>query len=529
MPRWALPLLVSLALVVGLAAWYQATRTPAGGDPPGPGPTTARVQAETEPLLKDWPHDQLTLVLSGEQHGYLEPCGCSETQSGGYSRRADLLRQMSQRGFHPVALDLGGLVRRRREQSRLKYQAMLAALGEMAYVAVGIGPEDLALGADFLLSQGTAAETDDVDDVDDILDAEKPRPPSESTRPPLLGANVRLFDSDDLPGAPIASRLVKANRHTIGITAILDPVLGKSLEATGALDDVTIRPPQDVLPEVIDSLIDRGATFLVLLSHAPLENSIELARRFPRFNLVVSAGGPEDPLTNNPRQVGNTTVLSVGQKGKYAGVVGIGPPGKQPSVRFELVNLDDQRFTDHPKMTQVMKTYQQTLEQLDLAAAMLPLDTSGNRRFIGSEQCGQCHTKALAKWKKTPHADAFESLLRGRKGQEHNWVPRTFDAECLACHVTGWEPQEVLPFKSGFVDRNTSAHLLGNGCENCHGPGDRHVELIEAGQLEQALLEVRVTLEQARRKTCIACHDLDNSPKFDFETYWPRIAHPGRD
>jgi len=520
MPRRAIPLLVSLALAVGLAAWYQSTRRPAGNDPPGPDPANPGLQAEAEPLLEDWPHDQLTLVLSGEQHGYLEPCGCSETQSGGYSRRADLLRQMTKRGFQPVALDLGGLVRRRREQSRLKYQTMLAALGEMAYVAVGVGPEDLALGADFLLSQGTSEETHHV---------EQSRPGSESTRPPLLGANVRLFDSDDLPGAPIASRLVQSNRHTIGITAILDPVLGKSLEAVGALDDVTIRPPEDVLPAVIDSLIEQGATFLILLSHAPLENSMDLARRFPRFNLVLSAGGPEDPLTDNPRQVGNTTVLSVGQKGKYAGVVGIGPPGTRPKIRFELVNLDDQRFTDHPKMIQAMTTYQQTLEQLDLAAAMLPLDTSGNRRFIGSAQCGQCHTKAMAKWTTTPHADAFESLARGRKGQEHNWVPRTFDAECLACHVTGWEPQEVLPFKSGFVDRNSSAHLLGNGCENCHGPGDRHVELIEAGQLKQALLEVRVTREQARRKTCIACHDLDNSPKFDFETYWPQIAHPERD
>jgi 2',3'-cyclic-nucleotide 2'-phosphodiesterase (5'-nucleotidase family) len=520
MPRWIIPLLVSLALVVGLAVWFQSTRRPAADDPPGPGLTAKGVLAEAQPLLKDWPHDQLTLVLSGEQHGYLEPCGCSETQSGGYSRRADLLRQMTQRGFKPLALDLGGLVRRRREQSRLKYQTMLAALGEMDYVAVGVGPEDLALGADFLLSQGTAGELDDAE--------ESPRT-SESTRPPLLGANVRLFDSDDLPGAPVASRLVKSHRHTIGITAILDPALGKSLEATGALDDVTIRPPHDVLPDVIDSLIEQGATFLVLLAHAPLENSIELARQFPRFNLVVSAGGPEDPLTDNPRQIGQTTVLSVGQKGKYAGVVGIGPPGERSPVRFELVNLDDQRFTDHPKMIQVMKTYQQTLQQLDLAAAMLPLDTSGNRRFIGSARCGECHTKALAKWASTPHAGAFESLARGRKGQEHSWVPRTFDAECLACHVTGWEPQEVLPFKSGFVDRKTSAHLLGNGCENCHGPGDRHVELVEAGNLEQALLEMRVTPEQARRKTCIACHDLDNSPKFDFDTYWPKIAHPGRD
>ena len=520
MPRWAIPILVTLAVAASLAAWYWSALRPAPPDPPGPRPDSPGTQAPPDPLLKDWPHDQLTLVLSGEQHGYLEPCGCSETQSGGYSRRADLLRQMTKRGFQPVALDLGGLVRRSREQSRLKYQTMLAALGEMSYVAVGVGPEDLALGADFLLSQGEA---------DDSGDSGRPRPVARSHRPPLLAANLRLFDSDDLPGAPVASRLVKSGRHTIGITAILDPGLAKPLAAAGVLDDVTIQPPEDVLPAVIDSLLDNGATLLVLLSHAPLETSLALARRFPRFELVVSAGGPEDPLTDNPRRVGTTTVITVGQKGKYAGVVGIAAGNQRPRIRFELVNLDNQRFTDHPKMIEAMRTYQQTLEQLDLAAAMLPIDTRDNRRFVGSARCGECHSLALAKWTQTPHAHAFESLATGRAGQEHNWVPRTFDAECLACHVTGWEPQLLLPFKSGFVDRDTSSHLLGNGCENCHGPGNRHVELIEAGQVKQALREVRVTLAQARRKTCIACHDLDNSPTFDFDSYWSRIAHPGRD
>ena len=180
-------------------------------------------------------------------------------------------------------------------------------------------------------------------------------------------------------------------------------------------------------------------------------------------------------------------------------------------------------------MTEAMRTYQQTLEQLDLAASMLPIATSGNRKFLGSARCGECHTKALSKWQDTPHAHAFESLSTGRDGQEHNWVPRTFDAECLSCHVTGWEPQKVLPYKSGYVDRQTSSHLLGNGCENCHGPGSRHVELVEAGQVEKSLAEVRVTLEQARRQLCISCHDLDNSPTFNFDTYWPQITHPGRD
>ncbi|MFP6768775.1 MAG: cytochrome c family protein, partial [Planctomycetaceae bacterium] len=165
----------------------------------------------------------------------------------------------------------------------------------------------------------------------------------------------------------------------------------------------------------------------------------------------------------------------------------------------------------------------------DLAAQMLPITVVDGREFVGAERCRECHTKPMAQWKQTGHARAFESLARGRTGQEHNWIPRTFDPECLSCHVTGWHPQDVLPYKSGYVDRGSSAHLLGNQCENCHGAGSRHVALVEADRIEESLPDVRVTLEKARRITCIGCHDLDNSPKFDFDSYWPQVAHPGRD
>jgi hypothetical protein len=33
----------------------------------------------------------------------------------------------------------------------------------------------------------------------------------------------------------------------------------------------------------------------------------------------------------------------------------------------------------------------------------------------------------------------------------------------------------------------------------------------------------------AKDKTCYQCHDPDNSPKFDFDKYWKKIEHLGRD
>src|SRR5262245_38050550 len=33
--------------------------------------------AENGPIFQDWTKPKLTLVFTGEQHGYFEPCGCT--------------------------------------------------------------------------------------------------------------------------------------------------------------------------------------------------------------------------------------------------------------------------------------------------------------------------------------------------------------------------------------------------------------------------------------------------------------------
>jgi hypothetical protein len=37
-----------------------------------------------------------------------------------------------------------------------------------------------------------------------------------------------------------------------------------------------------------------------------------------------------------------------------------------------------------------------------------------------------------------------------------------------------------------------------------------------------------VTIEESRsntQKMCYNCHDLDNSPEFNFDKYWPEVEH----
>ena len=88
---------------------------------------------------------------------------------------------------------------------------------------------------------------------------------------------------------------------------------------------------------------------------------------------------------------------------------------------------------------------------------------------------------------------------------------------------------------TGYRSLDATPLLVGNGCENCHGPGSDHVAA-ESGAVDVdqqgrngLRFSIRLTLEQAKEKHCIQCHDLDNSPDFHvqgaFEEYWEQIAH----
>lgn len=455
------------------------------------------------PYCDGWQKPAAIIAATGQMHGYFEPCGCSDPQYGGVSRRAELLRQLEQRGWPVVPVDLGGTLKRVRQQSQFKFQTLLAALRDMKYRALALGTEELQLGAGWLLSQHVP------DDREPELTLS------------FLAANVVLFGTPEL-GTPVHYRVVKAGDRKIGLTAVYDP---KLLDGSVNLDPETVKvvDPVEPLTTAIAALQAENVDLIVLLSHSRLTTSQELAKQFPEIPLILSTGPIEEPITNNPLKVGESTVITVGHKGKHTGLVGWYPDATGERFRFDLVKLDGKRFKDDPRMIEHMKFYQDMLRDSKLAETEPALQHPSGAKFVGAEKCGECHTKAFAKWSETPHAFAFDSLREGRRG-----IPRTFDPECLACHVTGWHPQQVLRYGSGYINEQLSAHLLGNQCENCHGPGSRHIELIENDDIEEARKLVKVTLKQAET-FCYDCHDLDNSPHFVFEEYWPEVAHPGLD
>ena len=128
----------------------------------------------------------------------------------------------------------------------------------------------------------------------------------------------------------------------------------------------------------------------------------------------------------------------------------------------------------------------------------------GRAYFVGDAKCGACHKEALAFWKKTVHADAWQTLVE---------VGKQNDYKCTGCHVTGYG--QVGGSSLGHTDR-----LRDVQCEVCHGPGSIHVA-------EKGLEEPSSVHKEAPASTCIGCHTEQHSDTFQYEAYLRDILGAG--
>ena len=474
---------------------------------------TQQADAAPRKAFDGWSKPVAALFITGRQHGYLEPCGCTglSNQKGGLARRHTLLKMFLAKGWQIAPVDVGNQVRRTGVQPEMKFLSTLEAFRVMKYRAVGLGPDDLNLSTDGLIS-GFAGKLDD-DNKSDLF----------------VCANV------DLLGFTRKFRILELGGQRIGVTAVLGSEHLKGIRNT----DIDSEAPSNALGKVMADFRAANCNSVVVLSHASIEETEDLARQFPMIDVIVTAGGSGEPTMLPERIEGSKTLLlQTGKKGMYVGVVGFFKDTKNP-IRYQRLVLD-KRFKDSQPMLDILKDYQDNLK-LKIESGGLeslglrPIVHPSGHSFVGSESCGECHSTAYEIWENTPHHHATDSIV---DPPERSDIPRHFDPECLSCHVTGWNPQKYFPYKSGYIDLAKSKHLHGSGCENCHGPGSAHVaaENGEGDLSEEQIMELRksmrLTLKDARDK-CLDCHDIDNSPDFHqkgaFEKYWNDVKHEGVD
>jgi len=473
----------------------------------GEADTGAKVDKDADPLadlLRDWDSPQFVFFVTGRQHGYMEPCGCTglENAKGGLSRRYTMLKRVRKRGWNVIPIDVGNQVRRFGKQADMKFQRTADLLKKMNYAAVAFGPDDLRLSINGLLFPVNDAQNFVVSNVDLAQ----------------LNRSVRVIVPDK-------------TQTRVGITGVLGVAEQKKINRSET--DVVVTHPRVGIEKAKAEFQRKQTKFNVLLAHASLEETDKIVRSYPNdFDLVVTAGGAGEPTLEPATIKGSKSrIVQVGTKGMYVGLVGVFDNPQRP-LRYVRVALDAQ-FEDSDEVLEIFGDYQSDLEVQGLEGlGVKPIKHPSGNRFVGYQTCGECHTTAAEIFEKTPHHHATTSLIKPPNSRGE--IPRHFDPECLSCHVTGWEPQKYLPFESGYLNVAMEA-VHANGCENCHGPGSAHVAAengdadVSDEEIDRLRSQMRLTLEEARKTKGYECHDIDNSPEFKFDEYWERVKHYGKD
>lgn len=417
------------------------------------------------------------VIFTGEENGYLEPCGCSELQLGGLPRRHTLINNLRKRDGNWIILSLGDLPGKVGRQDEIKMETTLKALDQMGYTAHNIGEKDIRMGIDLL---GYLSQISNVD---------------------FISSNVN-FNTQVLEVKPYVIKEIKIKETTlkVGILSILSPKL-----IDHAYQEIEVVDPIESLKPLLSNL-SKKTDILILLSHAEIEDSIKIAETYPEFDLIISGHGIDEPGLHLTK-VKNTYVIPVGEKGKFLGTITIPPKYSRTDVNkpsnsylpsIEIISIGE-RFEASHEMEILLKTYQQRLRDEELLKRVFKTDNPSDLTYIGNDDCAVCHNKIFKHWENTSHASAYETLVKA----EHE-----YDPECIECHVVG------LNYFTGFETIDSTPKLKGVGCESCHGPGSNHKET-QSKDYGKADVEI-----------CEICHEDEHSPNFQFKEYWQKIMHP---
>jgi hypothetical protein len=407
----------------------------------------------------------LVVVVSGDTAGWIVPCGCTTNQSGGLPRRGAYIEQL-RREANVVPLDVGGAPLGTSVYDRVKFEAILAGEMLMGIAAHNVGAAEARLGPDELRRLAAINKT------------------------PFISANV--FDAADRPVAELL-RIVEAAGRRLALVGVLSERF--------ATDKLHVKPPRQAILETVQQAAGRYDS-LIVLAYLPEDELRQLAESLPEADAVI--GGPTgQPIA--PKQIGPVLLTSATNKGKFMVRLDAAPPGSARGWAGSIVELSD-RYADDPRQTANIEEFHRELARRDFrpdqTSLVEPLRANVPRDFAvaGTDTCQECHADDCSLWRKSKHAQAWNSLKQ-KNAQ--------YDPDCQRCHTTGYG----LP--GGFASVHSGGRLVDGGCENCHGPSKAHVK-------DSNVLTAYYAQAKDR---CISCHDRENSPEFNYEKYWAQIVH----
>ena len=410
------------------------------------------------------PAPAVTLIYSGNLDGELEPCGCSaEGDFGGLRRRATLIERVRTENPDAFVLSAGGLISGFAANGHLTNEYILKGFALLGYDAIGLQWNDLQYGDEFL-------------------------------KEPALPWVASNWHDDQISH----ERLVSHGGHTLAFFTWLDPKIAPQQNMLG--DHSQVVDDAAALRKAVAQAKRDGAV-TVLTTTLPLKDAQQF---LPLQDIDVLMIRAKYEIYGDPQLIGKTLVLQAGSRGMRIGRVDLELDGQGKIAKWhhQVIPLP-KTVPNSPRLEKWYAEYNAHVkENYRQLVALRKAQADGKTPFVGAEACKECHDDAYAAWSNSHHSKAFSALED---------VNKSFDPDCLQCHTVGFNKP------GGFIDMDATASLINVQCESCHGAAREHVA--SGGSTPVA------NDGWKPEEMCAQCHTQPHSPSFDFNQYWPRIAH----
>ncbi len=385
-------------------------------------------------------------------------------------------------------LDAGNMFGDPTPIGEMQNETLIEGMNRIGYAAANVGERELAGGVEKFL--GFAEKADFPFVSANVVTDPGGKP---FVRPYTIEEVQVQGPEDDAP-----------RRLRIGIIGLTqhDPDF---LRSTPDGKNLVIIPPEEAIRKWIPKL-RRKADVLVALVSMRYEDALEVAQA------AADAGAPLDFVLGGMKKhfvsrdeaslLGTTKIVYAGTLGRRLGELRVFLNGDRRVERsiFDAIWLT-KTYPGDPGIESMVQT---TLADMNdwhrehqvYGSPLAPVVIGSS--YTGSQRCKRCHEVAFKVWEESAHADAMQTLARERQ---------VYNPDCLQCHTTAYKKP------GGYMGLAATPTLADVGCEACHGAASTHPDSAVA------------SFGRAGIGSCLPCHNRDNSPDFNFGSYWQRIRH----
>jgi len=381
----------------------------------------------------------LFVIQTGDVQGELKPCGCQGNPLGGIPRLSKLIEITQSKNPKALVLflDSGNLLFRTKRLPEVFQKVWLKQAQELSsfYQAMNVaallpGPLDLSASSDFL--KGLSL--------------------------PWVISNTTTQQTFFLKKKDFALGDTQVSIFGIASTETLKKTSLKKMEIKKMLSEWKKSPKE---------------SFLILLSNQGLEEDKKiLSQMKPLLSKKEAArialfGGGSISFLEKPDFSQQIPIFNGEEKNHHVWLTHFSHnQGQWSLAKSELIALDSrfdlEKSEQLPKTRALLSRFQKAEKEID--DLNLQISNTSTTHSLEKEplwsalNCKECHEQQFLKWKATPHASAYFSLL-----MKELWK----NAQCLSCHSTGLAPPDgdadpgrVFLKEDGSKDKDAQSKLL---------------------------------------------------------------------